>query len=64
MKYIFRNIDTSVIFYESQLNEAIEYFRYDLGETADEINSIDELADVWNSLHSGDAIGEMVVKEI
>lgn len=61
MKYLKRNIDMmdEDIFYEDQTEAARKYW-----EIEEDCESIEDVAMWWNMHHSGDAIGELIVKEI
>lgn len=59
MKYITRSTDREVFFYEDEIEKAIKYF-----SIKEKCGSLEEIADCWNTKHSGEAIGELIICEI
>ena len=58
MKKLFRTCDTETVFYDDEVAKARTYY-----DAPDECETLEEIADWWNSENSGNAIGELVVKE-
>ena len=58
MKYIAKNYDKEVQFDEDQVQEARKYWN-----VKEECETLEDVAFWWNSAHSGDAEGELVVFE-
>ena len=59
MKKLFRTIDTETVFYDDEVTKARTYY-----EAPEDCETLEEIADWWNSENSGNAIGELVVKEV
>lgn len=58
MKYIAKNYDKEVQFDGEQVQEARIYW-----DVKEECETLEDVAFWWNSKHSGDAEGELVVYE-
>lgn len=58
MKYIAKNYDKEVQFDDSQVQEARNYW-----DVKEECKTLDDVAFWWNSEHSGDGEGELLVFE-
>jgi hypothetical protein len=59
MKKLFRTIDTDTVFYDDEVAKARTYY-----EAPKDCETLEEIADWWHSENSGNAIGELVVKEV
>lgn len=55
-KYLAKNYDKEVQFDESEVQAAKEYW-----DVKEECETLDDVAFWWNSKHSGDAEGELIV---
>lgn len=56
MRYITRDIDKEIVFFEGEEDKAREYFG-----VPEDCETLEEIADFWNAEHSGDAIGELKI---
>lgn len=59
MKYLIKNYDEEVVFYENEVEKARKYW-----EVEEECEDLFDVAMWWNKHHSGDAEGELVVHNI
>lgn len=59
MKKLFRTCDTETVFYDDEVAKARTYY-----DAPDECETLEEIADWWNSENSGNAIGELIVKDV
>jgi hypothetical protein len=59
MKKLFRTCDTETVFYDDEVAKARTYY-----DAPDECETLEEIADWWNSENGGKAIGTMIVKEV
>ena len=57
MKKLVRSIDKETVFYDDELEKAKKYYG------TPDAKSLEEIADIWNSENSGDAVGELLVVE-
>lgn len=58
MRYLAKNYDKEVAFDDSQVREAKNYW-----DVKEDCNTLEDVAFWWNSKHSGDAEGELIVFE-
>ena len=58
MKKLVRDIDSETIFYDDELEKAKKYY------STPDANTLEEIADMWNSENSGNAVGELLVVDL
>ena len=59
MKKLFATYNRETVFWDDEIEEAKRYY-----EAPEDCETLEEIADWWNSENGGKAIGTMIVEEV